>query len=260
MFHVLLANWQPFAAAAGFLLFLAWESGRPFARRERRLRHAARNLAVAGMNAALVAVVFAGATVAVAEYAAARRVGLLHLFSLPAAARLAGAFLLLDLWTYWWHRANHRVRFLWRFHRMHHSDPEMDVSTATRFHLGEIAFSSLLRLAVIPVVGLPIVLLIAYDMILLAATQFHHANLALAPRLDRILRWLLVSPDMHKVHHSRHQPETDSNYTSVLSVWDRIFGTYREADRNEIRLGLEEWDADKRQSVKGMILTPLART
>src|SRR5574341_1077492 len=156
MLHVLLARWQPFAAALGFLLFWLWESRAPFFPRAARLRHASRNLAIAAINAIVLAVLFAGATVAVADFSSARRFGALHLLDLSGALHAAAAFLLLDAWTYWWHRANHRVFFLWRFHRMHHSDPEMDVSTATRFHLGEIAISTVLRLGLIPLIGVPL--------------------------------------------------------------------------------------------------------
>ena len=260
MLHVLLERWQPLAAVLGFFLFWIWEARAPFFPRAGRVRHAARNLTVAGINAVALAVLFAGATVAVADYSAERGAGLLRLIRLPEALHAAAAFVLLDAWTYWWHRANHRVRFLWRFHRMHHSDPEMDVTTATRFHLGEIAMSSLLRLGLIPIAGIPLTTLLVYDLLLLVLTQFHHANLALTPGVDQAVRWFVVSPNMHKVHHSRWQPETDSNYTSVLSVWDRIFGTYREKeDCRAIRLGLEGYDADDRQSVTGLLATPLGQ-
>ena len=258
MMHMLLKMWQPYVAVLGFSLFWTWESISPFFQPGRRLGHAARNLTIASVNLVLLTVTFAGSTVWLAEVQASGRLGLLNVVRLPFPVHFAAAFLLLDVWTYWWHRANHRIFFLWRFHRMHHSDPQVDVSTATRFHLGEITLSSSIRLGLIPLIGVPIEALLCYDLSLLALTQFHHANLALPPRADHFLRYWIVSPNMHKVHHSRVQVETDSNYSSVLSLWDRLFGSYREKENyREIRFGLKSYDSDDRQSLEGLMLTPL---
>jgi sterol desaturase/sphingolipid hydroxylase (fatty acid hydroxylase superfamily) len=260
MLHALLERWQPVAALAGFLLFWFWESLAPFFAVRGRLRHAARNLAVAAINLIAIAVLFSAATVAVSEWSSAEGLGLLYLFGLPRPWRLAFAFLLLDAWTYWWHRANHRVPLLWRFHRTHHSDPAMDVSTATRFHVGEIAISSVLRLPVIVAVGIPLEVIVVYDFTLLLATQFHHANLGLPSRLDQLIRYAVVSPNMHKVHHSRERVETDSNYASVLSVWDRLFGTYRQrADYRAIRFGVGGFEDERLQTVAGLLRTPIEK-
>jgi sterol desaturase/sphingolipid hydroxylase (fatty acid hydroxylase superfamily) len=134
----------------------------------------------------------------------------------------------------------------------------MDASTATRFHAGEITMSALIRLVLIPVIGLPLGALLLYDMVLLASTQFHHANLALPDAFDRFLRAFVVTPFMHKIHHSRLQPETDSNYSSLLSVWDRIFGSYRmRRDPGNIRFGVDGLESPEQQTIKGLLLTPL---
>lgn len=259
MLGVLAEYWQPLLALGVLFLLWAWESSAPFfSPSARRLRHAARNLTIAGINALVLATVFAGLTVTVAVITEDRQLGLLNAMGLTSHIHAVAAFLLLDAWTYWWHWMNHRLPFLWRFHRTHHSDPTMDVTTATRFHLGEISFSSTLRLLLIPLVGIPLWVLIVYDMALLACTQFHHANIQLPAALDRMIRYAVVSPNMHKVHHSRLQPETDSNFSSLLSVWDRLFGSYREKlDYSEIRFGLDGYDDDARQSVKGLLLTPI---
>ncbi len=259
MLGILTKQWQPFLAIAGLFLFWAWESLGPFfAAPSHRWRHAARNLVIAALNGLVLAAVFSELTVMVGTLAENRGWGLVRWLGLSPAGQAVLAFLLLDCWTYGWHRLNHRVPFLWRFHRMHHSDPAMDVTTATRFHLGEIVFSSLLRLGLIPLIGISLWLLIAYDMALLACTQFHHSNVELPSSLDRFIRYFTVSPFMHKVHHSRVRMETDSNFSSLLSVWDRLFGSYREKENyREIRFGLEEYDEDPRQSVKGLILTPV---
>lgn len=258
MIHILLQQWQPFLVVAILSIMWAWESISPFFRRERRLKHGARNLIISGINAIILALAFGGATVALSAYSTEHRTGLLYVANFPESLHSIFAFLLLDFWTYWWHRMNHVLPFLWRFHSMHHSDPEMDVTTATRFHLGEITMSSIIRLALILIIGIPIWVLIVYDVVLLASTQFHHANIFLPQKADRYLRYLIVSPFMHKVHHSRLKFETDSNFTSLFSLWDRLFGSYRDRENYaDIRFGLDGFDSDESQSVKGLLATPL---
>src|SRR5262249_10618527 len=124
--------------------------------------------------------------------------------------------------------ANHAVPWLWRFHRLHHADERLDVTTATRFHPGELVLSALARLVLVPVVGLTVGDLLLFDALVLAATQFHHANVSLG-RLDGALRWLVVTPGMHQVHHSTRLEECDSNFGVILTLWDRLAGTLRRA-------------------------------
>jgi len=199
--------------------------------------------------------------VLVADYTKQHQIGLLHWLGVSGVAHLVVAFVLLDVWMYWWHRLNHVVTFLWRFHRMHHSDPEMDVTTATRFHVGEIILSSIIKLALIPLFSIPIEVLILFDFVQLPIISFHHANIHLPRNLDNVLAWLIVTPFMHKVHHSRVKLETDSNFSSLLSVWDRLFGSFVQKERcEEIKFGLDGFDEDKKQSLKGLLTTPLFRS
>ncbi|GEM_PF-174249 len=238
-------------------VFWCWETWRPFfGRREGRLTHAARNLAIALFNTVILGLVFGSITVAIAEWTAQATFGLLHLADLAAPHRFALAIILLDGWMYFWHRANHKIPVLWRFHRMHHSDTHMDVTTATRFHLGEHLGGALLRLGVIALLGIEVWHVLVYDSLVIAITQFHHADISLG-RWDRRLRWLIVTPYMHKVHHSDWQPETDSNYATVLSIWDRLAGTFRmRAHPKTIVFGLAEFAAPKWQTWRGMWTTP----
>ena len=252
---------QGVAALAGLGLLLLLEGAHPFvelfAARRQRGRHLARNLVLGAVNSVLVAIVFAGLWVAAAGWAEAHGWGLLRRVALPGWLHAAGAVLLLDAWTYGWHRMNHRVPVLWRFHRVHHSDARMDVTTASRFHTGEIVLSSLLRLPVIVVLGVTAWELVLYETLMFAVVQLHHANVAFPPRAERVLNRFIVTPAMHKVHHSRWQPETDSNYSALLSVWDRLFGSFRMRDRlDEIAFGLDAFDGDERQTVAGMLRTP----
>ena len=227
---------------------------------ERRV-HAARNLALGLVNALAVALVFAGLWVAVAAWADARGVGLLNVLrdraGLPGWAHALFAVLLLDAWTYAWHRINHRIPLLWRFHRVHHADAEMDVTTASRFHVGELVLSSLLRVPLIALTGVYAWELVLYETALFAVVQFHHANVALPERLDRALRAFIVTPSLHKVHHSRWRPETDSNYSSLFSWWDRLFGTFRTRARlSDVRLGLDAFDAPEHATLGGLLRMP----
>jgi sterol desaturase/sphingolipid hydroxylase (fatty acid hydroxylase superfamily) len=230
-----------------------------FLDRPRRYRHAFRNLVVGGLNLAATGLVFAGAVAAIAAWAEHARFGLLHQLAAPVWGELPLALLLFDAWMYFWHRANHGVPFLWRFHRMHHSDPCMDVTTALRFHVGEIVISSALRLAVIPLLGLALWQVLLYETILLPVIAFHHSNVALPERFDRLLRAVLVSPNMHRVHHSDWRPETDSNFSSIFSWWDRLFRTFRRREEvRTLRYGLRAFDGEEWQGLWGLLRTPLA--
>ena len=252
---------QAGAALVGLVILLLLEGAHPFFElfRERRDRgrHAVRNLALGALNSVLVAVVFAGLWVAAAAWAETNGWGLLRLAELPVWLHAVLAVLLLDMWTYAWHRMNHRVPFLWRFHRVHHSDAQMDVTTASRFHTGEIVLSSLLRIPLIVALGVTAWELVLYETLMFAVVQFHHANVALPPRVEAVVNKLVVTPAMHKVHHSRWQPETDSNYSAFLSVWDRLFGSFRRREAlHEVELGLDAFDDDGHQSILGMLRTP----
>jgi sterol desaturase/sphingolipid hydroxylase (fatty acid hydroxylase superfamily) len=167
------------------------------------------------------------------------------------------AVVLMDGWMYLWHRLNHRLPWLWRFHAVHHADAEMDATSAVRFHTGEIALSSVARLAVLPLLGLSVGQVLLYEALLLPVILFHHSNVRVPAALDRVLRLVIVTPWMHWVHHSEWRPETDSNFSSVLSVWDRLFGSFRLRERpGEIRLGLGMTDEHAWRTLPGMLAMP----
>ncbi len=252
-------SFQAIAAVTGLVLLAAWESLTPFfsffRKRERGI-HFARNIVLGAVNSLAIAFGFVWLWALAAQWSAENNFGFLYRID-STAIRLLLAIILMDIWTYLWHMLNHRVPFLWRFHRVHHSDNKMDVSTASRFHLGEIILSSALRVPLIAILGVTLQQLIIYETLLFAVVQFHHANIALPPALDRLLRLVIVTPAMHKVHHSRLQPETDSNYSSLLSLWDRVGRTFRlRAKLNEIDFGLEGYDDDASQSIRGLAEMP----
>ncbi len=245
-------------AGLGLLLWL--ESVLPLFLREpgQRVRHGLRNVAIGLVNAAVLTAGFSGLVVAAVHWGVAHPIGILHGFSLPEWSRRLLGFLAFDLWMYLWHRANHGVAWLWRFHRVHHSDLAMDVTTALRFHAGEMVLSALLRLAVIPLLGITLGDLLLYELVLQPVIYFHHSNVALPERWDRRLRLLVVSPNMHRVHHSDIPSETNSNYASIFSFWDRLGRTHRRREVASIRYGLREFQEPRWQSLPGLMAMPLA--
>ncbi len=244
------------------LVLWRWESVVPlFTGRERkpRVQHMARNLVMGLLNVTLVSLCLSALMFHVVRWSAQEAFGLLRWMALPAPVAWVVAFLLFDAYMYGWHRCNHRIPFLWRFHRVHHTDTALDASSALRFHPGEILLSTLLRLAVVPVLGLSFTQLMCYEMCLQPVILFHHSNVKLTDRLDCWLRAVFVSPNMHRVHHSQIPAETDANYSSMFSWWDRIFRTLRlRPDLTAISYGLAEFKDAHWQGVWGMLRTPVA--
>jgi len=257
-------RWLKTASALCVLIvLLLWETASPFLPLfgkdlKQRTRHAARNFLLGLINTVLGALAITLLWVLAMSWAETHQFGLLHRLQPSGWMRLVLAVVLFDVWMYGWHRLNHRLPFFWRFHRTHHSDPKMDVTTAHRFHFGEILFSSLFRVPIILLLGMRLEELVIYETAMVAVVQLHHANVGLPDRLDRWLRLLIVTPAMHKVHHSRLQPETDSNYSSLFSIWDRLFRTLRlRADPRTIQFGLDNFDQPKQQTLAGLLKTPM---
>ncbi len=221
-----------------------------------KVRHDARNFAFAAVNLALSALFFAGLFPRVAPQGDSH-FGLLQALPWRGWTQTFLALVLLDFVMYLWHRANHEIPVLWRLHRMHHSEPKMNTSTALRFHPGEIVLSGLLRLGLIPVFGIRLEQLVLYEGMLFLVVVFHHSNLSLPRWLDYGLLALLVTPAMHRVHHSRLAAERSANYGAVLPIWDRLLRSFRvRHDAHEVRIGLDELDGPAWQSLGGMLRTP----
>ncbi len=160
-------------------------------------------------------------------WSAEENFGILYLFELPNWVEGIFAFLLMDLAFYYWHLANHKVPVLWRFHNVHHIDPDLDVSTSFRFHFGEIALSAIFRIIQISIIGITPALFIIYEICFTANTIFQHSNIKLPIKFERILNKIIVTPRMHAIHHSQFRTETDSNYSTVFSLWDRLHKSIR---------------------------------
>jgi sterol desaturase/sphingolipid hydroxylase (fatty acid hydroxylase superfamily) len=209
-------------------VMLLWEASRPRRplARPRQERWVA-NLGLTLLNTVLVRVTVGGVASTAAVYAAAQGVGLLHWRPLPAWAAAAVTLVVLDCALYMQHVLFHAIPVLWRLHRMHHADLDVDATTGLRFHPLEILLSLGLKAAVVVLLGAVPWAVIAFEVLLNAASVFNHGNVALPERLDRWLRWLVVTPDMHRVHHSTRVVETNSNFGFSVSWWDRLCGTYR---------------------------------
>lgn len=196
-----------------------------------RLLRWVNNLALVALNSVVLRALFPAAAVGVAAFATRQGWGLFNYFSVPVWMAMLASVVLLDFVIYLQHVMFHAVPLLWRLHRVHHADLDIDVTTGTRFHPIEIVLSMLIKAAAILVLGPPVVAVVIFEVVLNATSMFNHSNVCMPPALERVLRWLLVTPDMHRVHHSIEEDETNSNFAFNLSVWDRIFDTYRDQPR-----------------------------
>jgi sterol desaturase/sphingolipid hydroxylase (fatty acid hydroxylase superfamily) len=197
-----------------------------------------------------------------ALWATQYQIGLLHLVALPPWVAIIVTVLALDLMIYGQHRLMHRVNWLWRMHRLHHSDLALDVSSAVRFHPLEILFSMGLKIAAVVVLGAAPVAVLAFEILLNGFAMFTHANLALPERLDRALRWMLITPDMHRIHHSVLRDEQDTNFGFNLSWWDRLFRSYRaepSQPQASLPLGLDQFRDRHEQRFDQLLLQPFRK-
>lgn len=228
-------------------------------RRHRRGRRWTANLGILLIDAALLRLLLPAAAVATAIWAERHGFGLLRWLDLPAWAALPLAVVALDLAIWGQHVLFHRIPALWRLHRVHHADGDLDATTGLRFHPIEILLSMAIKMAVVALLGAPAAAVVLFEIILNATAMFSHANLALPAELDRRLRAVLVTPDMHRVHHSVRRVETDSNYGFALSWWDRLFGTYR-ADPQDghdgMVIGTPGFDGPGEQRLDRMLTQP----
>jgi sterol desaturase/sphingolipid hydroxylase (fatty acid hydroxylase superfamily) len=246
----------------GILVSMAlWELAAP--RRAQAIGRWARwpsNLGVVVLNTALLRVLVPITAVGLALVGEERGWGLLNSLVLPPWAAFVVSVLLLDLAIYLQHVIFHAVPVFWRLHRMHHADREFDVTTGARFHPLEILLSMGIKLAVVAALGASAAGVLVFEVLLNATSMFNHGNVRIAAPLDRVLRWLVVTPDMHRVHHSIEPAETNSNFGFNLPWWDRVFGTYRAqpaAGHEGMTIGIEQFRARRELRLDRMLLQPL---
>ncbi|MEO7940418.1 MAG: sterol desaturase family protein [Burkholderiaceae bacterium] len=248
--------------ALAFVAMAAWEwlAPRRVPTTPRRARWPS-NMAVVVLNTVLVRVLFPLTAVAWADRLARDSDGPMHGLPVPAWLAVVLALVLLDLVIYLQHRVLHAVPWLWRLHRMHHADTEFDVTNGLRFHPLEILLSMLVKFAAIAAIGAPALAVLVFEIMLNATAIFNHANARIPLGLDRVLRWVVVTPDMHRVHHSVLREETDSNFGFNLPWWDRWFGTYRAQPRDGhlgMRIGLFQFRNARWLRLDAMLRQPWA--
>jgi sterol desaturase/sphingolipid hydroxylase (fatty acid hydroxylase superfamily) len=217
------------------------------------------NLGLVVLDTVLVRLVFPVSAVGVALLVERQGSGLLHVLAVPAWAALPLAFVLLDLAIYLQHLLLHSVPALWRLHRMHHADVEFDVTNGLRFHPLEMLLSMAIKLAVIALLGAPAVAVLAFEVVLNAAAMFNHGNIAIPARLEAVLRRLIVTPDMHRIHHSALPEETHSNFGFNLPWWDHVFGTYVDQPRDghlAMQLGLPMFREPRWMRLDRLLIQP----
>jgi sterol desaturase/sphingolipid hydroxylase (fatty acid hydroxylase superfamily) len=252
------------AVVGGFAVMALWETWRPL-RRGGENRLVARwitNLALLAINQALLQWALPLLGLAAALAAAARGWGLWPLLPLPPLLALLAALLVLDALRWLMHRALHRVPLLWRLHRVHHSDIDYDCTIGLRFHPAEALLSQAVLVGAIGLLGLPPLAVLLSDVLTIALGYFVHANVGLPPRLDALLRRVIVTPDLHRVHHSVRIDESMSNFGSVLSLWDRLAGSYRAEPQGGalgMQIGLAEFPGPRPLGLLRLLRLPLQR-
>ena len=221
------------------------------------------NLGLIVIDTAILRLMLPAAMVGAALFAAERGWGLFNQIAAPLWLATAAVIVILDLGVWTQHLAMHKIEPLWRLHRVHHTDTEVDVTTGVRFHPFEILLSSAYKAALVIVLGAPPIAVIAFEVILSASSLFSHGNIRLPRGVDRLLRWAVVTPDMHRVHHSIVRAESDSNYGFNLALWDRVFGTYRPrpaAGHEGMTIGLPTFRRPSEQRLSQLLLQPLLRS
>jgi sterol desaturase/sphingolipid hydroxylase (fatty acid hydroxylase superfamily) len=262
--ETILAN-EPLIRVGAFLAILAamaaWEVAAPRRRREiPRLLRWTNNLGVVVIDTLLVRLTFPVVAVGLALTAEERGWGLFNAIEAPYWLALIVGVVALDLVIYLQHVMFHAVPALWRLHRMHHADLEFDVTTGLRFHPVEILLSMALKLAVVAALGPPALAVLLFEVILNGTSMFNHSNIRLPGPVDRVLRMLIVTPDMHRVHHSIHPSETNSNFGFNLSLWDRLLGTYRPQPREGhegMTIGIEQFRTPRDLWLDRMLIQPV---
>jgi len=244
-----------------FVLLFVLEQVVPLRKRTRPLlRRFVKNLVLTGAVFLVGSLLVRRAGLGTSQWITDRGFGALFLIPLPGWGRIAIGFLLMDLTFYRWHRANHRIRLLWRFHNVHHIDPDLDVSTSFRFHLVEIGYSSVFRVFQVLLIGADPLTYAIYETVFSAETMFHHSNIRLPIELERWVNKMIVTPRMHGIHHSAVAPETNSNYGVIFPWWDRLSKTLTlNVPQSSIRIGVPGYLEVHDNRLRNLLIMPFAK-
>jgi len=244
-----------------FAIMTLWEFAAP--RRDLTVSKTVRwanNLSLVFLNSFVLSLIFPAAAVGIAIFADQQGWGLFNYRAFPFTVAVFASVVVMDFTIYLQHVMFHAVPVLWRLHRVHHADPDFDVTTGTRFHTIEIMLSMLIKFAVVILLGPPVVAVVIFEVLLNASSMFNHGNVRLPKSIDRWLRWIVVTPDMHRVHHSVNDDEANSNFGFSLPWWDRLCGTYRDQPREGhegMTIGIHYYRDPKTVSwLPGMLVLP----
>ncbi len=237
--HLLEKRIQFLVIFSVFVLQYLFEHFFPEKKKYNSFKNELKNIGVGIFNG-LILFIPSALIIMVINYSDKINFGLLHFTSFPFWLNLLVTIFLMDIGMYWWHRANHTVQLFWRFHRFHHLDQKMNTTTAVRFHFIELLFAWILKSAYIFLLGISFLPLLIYEVLFFIVVVIHHSNISVTAKGDFMYRKLFSSPLMHRIHHSNIKEEMDTNYGSVFSFWDRLFGTYKRRASSEIVFGVDE--------------------
>jgi sterol desaturase/sphingolipid hydroxylase (fatty acid hydroxylase superfamily) len=243
----------------GIIFFWVLEGMLPlFVFQYRKVRHAGLNLFFT-LTTMIIGFGLAGALLWASDFTSSRQLGLLYLIDLPLWAQVILGILLLDLiGAYFIHWLEHKVRWMWKFHLIHHSDTTVDVTNGLRHHPGETVFRILFTILAVLIIGAPIGIVMLYQSLSVLFAHLTHANVHMPEKTDRLLSYAFITPNMHKVHHHYQQPLTDSNYGNIFAFWDRLFGTYRKVeDTKSLTYGIDtHMKAEEHDNLSHLLLIP----
>ena len=261
MFNMTESSIRLFLFWGGLLFFLGLELFIPYRQGTvSKLKRWVNNLALVLFNSILLNLIFLAAIVGTATYVQTHNLGVLNLVQTPGWLKLLVTVVFMDFMLYVWHLVNHEMPFLWRFHRVHHSDLNMDVSTATRFHIGELAISAVIKISLIFFLGATLLGVLIFESALVLCAQFQHSSLRVPKWFETIFWVLFVPPSMHRIHHSVIIQERNTNYGTIFSLWDRSLGTLlKNVDQNAIRIGVGAYRNQDALNIYQLLVMPFMK-
>ena len=245
----------------GLVFFLGLELAIPYRKNSvSKFKRWINNLLITLFNSAIINLFFLSVVTGTAAYVQSRNLGILNLIQIPFWLKILVTLLYMDFMLYVWHLLNHEMPLLWRFHRVHHSDLNMDVSSATRFHVGELTISSLIKISIIFFLGASPMGVLIFEVTLVMCAQFHHSSLRVPGWFESVFWILFVPPSMHRIHHSVKIRERNSNYGTIFSIWDRILGTLiKDLKQDNIIIGVGAYRKPNKLNFHQLLVMPFTR-
>jgi sterol desaturase/sphingolipid hydroxylase (fatty acid hydroxylase superfamily) len=261
MFNITESTIRLYLFCGGIIFFLILEFLVPYRSNSvSKVKRWINNLGITIFNSIVINLVFSAAIVGTASYAQTNKLGVLNMVEAPVWLKILFTVVFMDFILYVWHFLNHEMPLLWRFHRMHHSDLNMDVSTATRFHIGELAISAVIKISLIFFLGASPMGVLIFESAVVLCAQFHHSSLKVPKWFETVFWIFFVPPSMHRIHHSVVIKERDTNYGTIFSLWDRFLGTLlADVDQAGIRIGVGAYRKPEKLNFHQLLAMPFTR-